>query len=434
MIEEKPGKTRTLLDASNRVQINHRIKVRDAEMCPTALDVQAALTAEDCPFEDLVGLVVDVEKAHQQVPICEQDWRHIGCSAMDKPSDPRELDSWPIYLKTVGTYGVASASWHWSRVASLFQRICYYLCHPLYLFRFADDLMLLSATIRNTSCTLPVLRFIVMCGLCDIPLKWAKTRGGRRTEFVGYFFSLDTLQGGMSERRATWLSSWALNTAQNKVVMGRELRAALGRLTFSAALLRYLLPFLGPIFAWSAILEDGAARPLPPALLIILKWLSKKVLANPLVNLRVSAPIVLGRFFKADAKAEDDTVVVGGYEDDGTGDLKKCRWFSVRLTRDNAEWAFVKQGEAYRVIASLELFRFFIVRDVVYGGRAGRDESIIEFLRCFGQQRQRCAYQQGYDWEIPALFDSDGTNGTALPTADGPGLSMATEGPESGSG
>ena len=379
VIEEKPGKTRTLLDGSNHVQINHRIRVQDGEMLPTALDVQAALSAERSLPSDLVGLVVDVEKAHQQVPVHELDWGHVAFSATDKPTDPAKLGAWKIYLKTVGTYGIASASWQWGRVAALFQRIVYYIGLPLFLFRFADDLMLISGTLGQCSYTLPVLRFIVLCGLCDIPLKWSKTRGGVQADFVGYYFCFETLRGGMAERRALWLSNWARTTAENRMAMGRDLRAALGRFSFSAALLRYLLPFLGPLFSWAAVLEEGAARPLPPALVIILTWLSRKVLANPLVSLRIAAPVHLSRFFKADAKAEGDTVIVGGYEDDGTENLSKCRWFSVRLTRENAEWAFVKEGEAFRVIASLELFASLLCLMLFVAPNAGRSKASLCF-------------------------------------------------------
>jgi len=62
------------------------------------------------------------------------------------------------------------------------------------------------------------------------------------------------------------------------------------------------------------------------------------------------------KYFKADAKAEGDDVTVAGYEVIGEADLAHCRWFAFRLNQKNAPWAFAKQGEAYRAIASLELF------------------------------------------------------------------------------
>jgi hypothetical protein len=30
-----------------------------------------------------------------------------------------------------------------------------------------------------------------------VPCKWSKTRGGFKTEFVGYLFTWDSLQGGL---------------------------------------------------------------------------------------------------------------------------------------------------------------------------------------------------------------------------------------------
>ena len=58
----------------------------------------------------------------------------------------------------------------------------------------------------------------------------------------------------------------------------------------------------------------------------------------------------------ADAKAEGDLVVVGGFEIVPGKQLDTSRWFSYRLDPSNAPWAFSKQGEAYRAIAALELF------------------------------------------------------------------------------
>ena len=356
VLEEKPGKLRTLLDASNRVQINHRIHVVDAEVCPSALDVQGVTSADELLQPPILALVIDIEKAHQQVPVAEEDWRHVGCSADPMPSTQQGKDNWDIILKTVGTYGVASASWQWSRVASLFQRICYYICALSYLFRFADDFMLLACNVRGIRFTRPILRFIVLLGVFDFPLKWGKTRGGIRAEFVGYLFHWDTLQGGLSERRCSWITGWLRKTADIGAIVTRELRGGLGRISFSSALLRFLLPFLGPLYAWVAVSGDGSVWPLPPALLIILRWLADQIEKNPLVTLRHLRPVGLGRYFKADARAEGEIVQVGGFEVVPGSTLKSCRWFSFVLTPATAPWAFVRENQAYRAIAALELF------------------------------------------------------------------------------
>ncbi len=64
----------------------------------------------------------------------------------------------------------------------------------------------------------------------------------------------------------------------------------LGGSRFSAALYRYLLPFLGPFYAWVSVLEDGAAWPLPEALVILLRWIADRIELNKLVDLKLAPP------------------------------------------------------------------------------------------------------------------------------------------------
>ena len=63
----------------------------------------------------------------------------------------------------------------------------------------------------------------------------------------------------------------------------------------------------------------------------------------------------LGPVFRADAKAEGQEVVVGGWECRGGTPARRARWFSVRLTRATAPWAFGR-GEPFQNIAAIELF------------------------------------------------------------------------------
>jgi hypothetical protein len=76
-----------------------------------------------------------------------------------------------------------------------------------------------------------------------------------------------------------------------------------------------------------------------------------------MVDLRFKKVARLRRFFKADAKADGPLVVVGGFEAPSAGSsLFMARWFSLTLTPELAPWAFIWENEAYRTIASLELF------------------------------------------------------------------------------
>lgn len=70
-------------------------------------------------------------------------------------------------------------------------------------------------------------------------------------------------------------------------------------------------------------------------------------------------PSVRGRHsqqvaFRADAKADDTGVVIGGWDASHGADTTQAKWFSERLTPENAPWVF-QAGEPFRVIAALEL-------------------------------------------------------------------------------
>ena len=57
--------------------------------------------------------------------------------------------------------------------------------------------------------------------------------------------------------------------------------------------------------------------------------------------------------FRTDARADNEEVWIGGWALDSS-DLAQCRWFSEKLNRKNAWWAFLA-GEPFGSIASLEM-------------------------------------------------------------------------------
>ena len=67
----------------------------------------------------------------------------------------------------------------------------------------------------------------------------------------------------------------------------------------------------------------------------------------------------LGEVFRLDAKAEGEEVAIGGWRCRGAANTKEASWFSVRLIRRKAPWAFFR-GEVFRTIASLELLGILV--------------------------------------------------------------------------
>ena len=77
---------------------------------------------------------------------------------------------------------------------------------------------------------------------------------------------------------------------------------------------------------------------------------------------------------------------MGGYEITGAEDTSSCRWFSFSLTPASAPWAFVREGQAYRAIAALELFGTLLCL-ILFVDRNRKDSSVvITFSGCSDNQ------------------------------------------------
>ena len=344
---------RVIHDASHFVFVNHLIKVQDHELCPSAADVSGALSMDGLAGPaTYLALKSDVSKAHRRIPVCEEDWGLQACAIQEMPKE--NLDSWALYLNTVGTYGVASASWWWGRVGALALRLVHYITGVRFGFRFADDFLFLMAA-KSGGSLLPFFRILLLMAILEIPLKWAKTSGGFHPEWIGFLFDFEALTVGLSSSRAKWIAGWLDKTASAGIVAIREMMGAIGRVGFAAEVLRHLKPFMAPLYAWMSAGSIGAVLPLPRAIILLMKWIAKQVVLSPCVTLR-RCPVHMGEWFRADAKAEGSLVVVGGWDvRTSGGDPSKAAWFSVVLTPETAPWAFCK-GLPYRTIAALELF------------------------------------------------------------------------------
>lgn len=358
VVQEGPEVFRTLHDATHKVMVNYSIKIPDRELYPSAEDVQGAVTADGLETATsetkYIALVSDVSKAHRRIPVREQDWGLQACSISPQPKDLR-TEEWPILLNLVGTYGVASAAWYWGRFGALALRLVFYCTKVSYGFRFADDYKFLCR-ISGANSLRPLLHILLLFQILEIPMKWSKTKGGTEVSWIGFFFHYENLKHGLSDSRSKWLASWLNLRASNGVVVIRDLKGCIGRLGFASGVLSQVKPFLAPLYSWSAIFPDSAAHPIPLAIRLVMKWIAKLVLDAPLVDLRRRTQ-QRGELFRADAKAEGMTVVVGGWEVLPGSDRPSpnSRWYSVQLDPVSAPWAFSK-GLPFRTIGALELF------------------------------------------------------------------------------
>ena len=339
---------RILLDGTNGVNVNRYIKVRDGSFFPLSADARAAMRRQKKTGRPHWGTTVDVKGAHRLIMIRDEDWPYVACQ-LEEGGD--------VFINVVGTFGISSAAYWWSRLAAAIHRAGLHIVTsglPLWVLLFADDWDL---TAGGPTYARAILTFIWWLVVVNVPLSWKKSRGGFSYTWVGYEKCVREWTLGISASRAEWAIGWMSRVLTAGEVEIPELRGALGRLVFVYGALTYDKPCLGPLFAFLSRRQRGGKKKLPLFVKIVLTWLRDRLKARRVQ--KVLERTSLNRsVLRVDAKAEGLAVAVGGwaphYEADGTISIGKSRWFSVELTERDAPWAFIK-GVPANTISTLEL-------------------------------------------------------------------------------
>ena len=121
--------------------------------------------------------------------------------------------------------------------------------------------------------------------------------------------------------------------------------------------LEYDRPLLAPLLAFSSFCPYAAVRPVPLYVSCVSAYLASSIERRrhyPSETKRLNtehAP-------RVDARAEGQTVGLGGWlpKRDGDGRISKwlSPWYAFELTETTAPWAYCRAGEPYRTIAALE--------------------------------------------------------------------------------
>ena len=156
--------------------------------------------------------------AHRQIPVAECDWRLLGCQVKV---------GGPVYINKVGTFGIASVSYWWSRVAAALGRLSQYLVGPsATTWLVADDFHLEAG---GESYRQALFAFFSLCAVAGVPLSCGKTAGGDVVAWVGYELLQRTYQLGITERRALWFVRWTQDVAKSQVVSMAKIRGRTGQ-------------------------------------------------------------------------------------------------------------------------------------------------------------------------------------------------------------
>ena len=323
---------RVVHDGTHGINVNVKIHQPNKMEFPQFDDLHAAMREfqKHDPGKRIL-FAFDIKSAHRLVPVQQQDW---GLQAF-------RLDSDEVFCNSRGTFGVTSASFWWGRVASTLLRVFHRVLPDdalVYLLLFADDGLMFSGGDEYHRYALALFLYL---DIMEVPLSWKKTRGGFKTEWIGYTVDLDSWMIGISEKKVQWLSDWVKSVNSEGRVLGRDFRSGVGRLGFLAGAIKGARPFLAPLYAVAARVGATSYVDLHMAIRLALEFFADWLRREPMQSLR-DPPGVAGEVFRVDAMASELGIRIGGWETFQSTDPKKARWFSLELTRQNCPWLYVK--------------------------------------------------------------------------------------------
>ena len=291
--------------------------------------------------EKTFAVTADVTEAHPQ------DWRLLGCQVRSGGD---------VFINTVGTFGVASASYYWSRIAAVVGRLtqCFTgrsatTWHMLV----ADDFLLEAS---GGEYRFAILVFFILASVLGIPLSWHKTSGGETLVWVGFELLLESYRVGISQRRADWFFRWSTEVASSPTIHMKSFEEGLGRIMFVAGALEHERP-LGSLCKFLTLHPRSAVRRVPPYVSFILNFLSQSVSigrhydCNQFLDRSNVAP-------RVDAQASGTRTGIGGWfpylDEKGSIDQWRSPWFSMEVTPEVFPWIYERGDKPALLISTLE--------------------------------------------------------------------------------
>ena len=343
-------KLRTIHDATiNNVNLHIKRHQRYRTTAPGLADFLMALLL--CHATAYTILKLDVTKAHRRIKVLQKDWKYMTAKV-----------GTGIWVNKVGTYGIASAQYHWGRMAALILRLLYYTFPDiLWAFVYVDDFAIIIPTAMATQLTYKIVNFLHALG---VPLSWKKVALGDPNTWLGYLVDAAKLTACLTPDKQTVITATLVSLMSQDHMELPSARQAAGRLNWATMIYPLTRPFLQPIFKWIMALIKRQDRQ------------RTIVRAKPTATVRLAATHLLS-FFKqlppphslrhpqyqywaatdAGARIEhgQEAAVIGGWF--GRTGCRQCdtQWFYLRLDRVRHPWAF-ERGSPQLHIAAMELY------------------------------------------------------------------------------
>ena len=245
--------------------MNTRTRIRDQERSPVASDLKRAMRERACQDETTFAFTADVSEAHRQIPSHPCDWHLLGCEV---------FAGGDVYINTVGTFGVASASYYWQvrwddSHSTLLgtERVTWHMV-------VADDYQLESGGQEYRTA---LVAFFVLCSVVGVPLFWAKTAGGDTVTWVGLELLHRSRHLGTSQRRAERPVTWAREIATAETVHMARFEEGLRRIMFVVGALELERPFLGPLYWYTSLQTRNTVQRVPGYVRFFLRYLADQI-------------------------------------------------------------------------------------------------------------------------------------------------------------
>jgi len=345
-IKKPNGDVRPLHDGTHFVQLNSNICFQDQLQYPGPEDAAAMIRLVEDEKESLFAMSADIKAAHRLVKIREEDWPLLGCRAHDEDKT--------IWVNTVGTFGVSSASYWWTRLFGGIGRLVGYILGQERWFQlvYVDDLHLTCLGPRKF---LILWTSLALYEILGTPFSYSKFAGGLQVCFVGYLLDYRACRLGITQRRGAWLVSFIDEMLASKgTIYMRRFNEFLGRLGFVSRVLLWLKPFLAPLYSWSSALDRGTVAKCPKLVMLVLRFLQLQLKDCGYMHSCLRPVVLPQELFRTDAKCATGRIVLGGHH------LLTGQWFSLTLVEADVPYLFKKDGETQWASTSAELLSVMV--------------------------------------------------------------------------
>ena len=349
-IKKPDGSVRPIHDGTHFVQVNNGIQFTDKLDYPGPPDVAGAVRAARDTHDSFFTVSADIKAAHRLVKIRESDWRLLVCKS--------NSDSNVCWVNKVGTFGVSSAPYWWSRLFGLAGRLVARVLLNRWVVQlvYVDDLHVVCIGEEKFETLWMAVAAYEALGT---PFGYKKFSGGLDVQFVGYRVDYLNMSVGISDARGQWLLTFLRELRRDGyTVHVHRFAEFLGRLGFTCRVLLWLKPHLAPLYSWASAVSKSTVATAPRMVKLVCMFLEKQFEEQKFMFSCLRPQRLTNEVFRTDAKCENNLVVLAGYH------FPDGKWFSVRVTPHDAPYLFKENGDSEWASAPAELLSVLVALQV----------------------------------------------------------------------